>query len=164
EVYVLDAQFEGTSLAPALLSQSQDGPEWVVGEYLAEGVRSPSVMLRRGRHKFIRTPGDPDQLYDIEADPQELRNLADDPAAREVAEAMADELERQWDLTTLDAEVRESQRARRLVAAGLRPGAHTPWDHQPFVDASVQWVRGERAGAEHPSRLRPRGDLPEKES
>jgi choline-sulfatase len=158
-----DAEYEGTSLAPLLRGGAAGGPDWVAGEYLAEGVRAPSVMLRRGRHKFIRTPGDPDQLYDLDADRLELDNLAGDPAHAAVVEEMGAEVRRRWDLEALDAEVRESQRRRRLVAAGLRHGAQTPWDHQPFVDASVQWVRGERAGAEHPSRLRPRGDLPERE-
>jgi choline-sulfatase len=157
-----DAAFEGTSLAPLLRGEG-GGPDAVVGEYLAEGVRAPSVMIRRGRHKYIRTPGDPDQLFDLERDPQELENVADDPACRQVAEAMRGESERRWDLEAVERAVLESQRRRRLVADGLRPGAHTPWDHQPFVDASVQWVRGERAGAEHPGRLRPRGELPEKE-
>jgi choline-sulfatase len=160
-VDVADADLEGTSLVAALRGERGAGPPWVVGEYLAEGVRAPSVMLRRGRHKLIRTPGDPDQLYDLAADPRELRNLADDPAHEAVAAEMDAEVARRWDLEALDAAVRDSQRRRRLVAAGLRPGAHTPWDHQPLVDASVQWVRGERAGAEHPSRLRPRGELPE---
>jgi len=158
-----DAAFEGASLAPLLRGSGAGGPAWVAGEYLAEGVRAPSVMLRRGRHKFIRTPGDPDQLYDLDADLLELRNLAADPAHAAVMEEMETEVARRWDLEALNAEVRESQRRRRLVADGLRWGAQTPWDHQPFVDASVQWVRGERAGAEHPSRLRPRGDLPERE-
>ena len=158
-----DAEFEGVSLVRSLHGESEHGPAWVAAEYLAEGLRAPSVMLRRGRHKFIRTPGDPDQLYDLDADPVELRNLASDPAHSAVAQEMDAEVARRWDLDALDAEVRASQRRRRLVAAGLQPGAHTPWDHQPFVDASVQWVRGERAGAEHPSRLRPRGDLPERE-
>jgi choline-sulfatase len=154
-----DAGFEGTSLVPLLRGEG-GGPDAVIGEYMAEGVRSPSVMLRRDRHKLIRTPGDPDLLYDLEADPHELRNVADDPAQREVADAMGAEVERRWNLPAIAHDVLESQRRRRLVADGLRPGAHTPWDHQPFVDASVQWVRGERAGAEHPSRLRPRGELP----
>ncbi len=159
-----EARFEGTSLLGALQGAATDGgPDHVLAEYLAEGVRAPSVMIRRGRHKFIRTPGDPDQLYDLEADPHELENLAGADAARDVAAAMDAEVQRHWDLDALDAAVRDSQRERRVVAEGLRPGAHTPWDHQPFADASVQWVRGERAGAEHPSRLRPRGELPEKE-
>ena len=34
------------------------------------------VMIRRGRHKFVRCPGDPDQLFDVAADPRELTNLA----------------------------------------------------------------------------------------
>ena len=42
----------------------------------AEGAIAPIVMLRRGRFKFIHTPADPDQLYDVTADPLERKNLA----------------------------------------------------------------------------------------
>ena len=48
----------------------------VVGEYLAECVPAPMVMIRRGRWKFVHVPGDPDQLFDLDADPLELSNLA----------------------------------------------------------------------------------------
>ena len=33
-------------------------------------------MLRRGDFKFIHTPSDPDQLYNVTADPLERTNLA----------------------------------------------------------------------------------------
>ena len=40
-------------------------------------VRSrPLVMIKRGRYKFVHSPADPDQLYDLIEDPDELRNLA----------------------------------------------------------------------------------------
>ena len=76
------AEFEGTSLAAALTGES-DGPGEAVGEYLAEGVESPAVMIRRGRHKYIRCEGDPDLLYDLTEDPLELRNLAGEPTSAE---------------------------------------------------------------------------------
>ena len=36
-------------------------------------------MIRRGALKFIHSPADPDQLYDIERDPGERDNLAASP-------------------------------------------------------------------------------------
>ena len=47
-------------------------PGEAFAEYLAEGVRAPAVMIRRGRHKYVRCRGDPDLLYDLEADPHEV--------------------------------------------------------------------------------------------
>ena len=43
------------------------GVDEVIGEYTAEGARAPLMMIRRGTFKFVHSPGDPDQLYDIQA-------------------------------------------------------------------------------------------------
>ena len=53
-----------------------------------------------------------------------------------------------------------SQRERRLVARALAQGEHTPWDFQPFTDASVSYVRGGAAVHLRPGRSRPAGGLP----
>ena len=54
----------------------------MIGEYLAEGAIAPLVMIKRGRYKFVYSPADPDQLYDLAEDPDELRNLAPTAARR----------------------------------------------------------------------------------
>ena len=66
---------DGRSLLPHLLGPRRRHDE-VIGEYLAEGAIAPIVMIRRGRFKFIHSPADPDQLYDLAADPLERDNLA----------------------------------------------------------------------------------------
>jgi choline-sulfatase len=142
-----EAGFEGRTLATALHGGADDDAT-VTSEYLAEGVTHPAVMVRRGRYKLVRCPGDPDLLYDLEADPRELRDLAGDPAHARAREELQAEAERRWDLAALREDVLESQARRRIVAAALAAGAHTPWDHQPYVDASRQYVRG--PAAEHP--------------
>ena len=149
----------GTSLRPALEGTGR-APGWAVAEYLAEGVHAPAVMLRRGVHKYTRSPGDPDQLYDLESDPHELTNLAGEGGSADLLESFRAEAAERWDLDALGRDVLASQRRRRDVLAALERGAHTPWDFQPWSDASRQWVREVPAGRPRPWQLRPAGELP----
>jgi choline-sulfatase len=128
---------DGRSLAPALRGESL-GAGVVAAEYLAEGVTAPAVMLRRGHHKYIRCEGDPDQLYDLDADPLELDNRA--RAEPERCAELRAESERRWDLGALRERVLQSQEERRLVAGALRAGRPTSWNFLPRADG--EYVRG----------------------
>lgn len=48
-------------------------------------------MICDGRYKYIQRPGDLQQLYDLQEDPDELNNLANDAPNR--VRAMRDRLE-----------------------------------------------------------------------
>jgi choline-sulfatase len=135
----LGLALDGRSLAPHLGGGA--GHDEAIGEYLAEGAIAPIVMIRRGAFKFIHSPADPDQLYDLSRDPREHDNLAENPACAEVVADFRAEVAKRWNLPALDAEVRASQRRRRLVDAALNQGAIRSWDFQPFRDASKQYMR-----------------------
>ncbi|MDE1922346.1 MAG: choline-sulfatase [Gammaproteobacteria bacterium] len=132
----------GGSLVPALGGAA--GADQVIGEYLGEGAIAPVVMIRRGRHKFVHTRVDPDQLYDLVDDPLELRNLAAEPAHSASVRKFRTEVAERWDLATLEADVLSSQRRRHLVDASLRRGRYQPWDHQPMRDASRLYIRNDQ--------------------
>jgi len=132
-------ELDGRSLLPHL--GRSGGHDEVLGEYLAEGAIAPIVMIRRGRDKFIHCAADPDQLYDLCEDPDELRNLAVDRGA---ADPFRKEVLRIWALESLHAQVIASQRRRLLVAAALRSGRQSAWDYQPQFDASQQYVRNDK--------------------
>jgi choline-sulfatase len=126
------AGLDGRSLAPALAGAALPAAD-VVAEYLAEGVQAPAVMVVRGRHKLIWCPDDPPQLYDLSADPQELRNRADDEP--ELCAELRAEVQRRWDLEALHAAVLRSQDERRLVARALGTGRAENWSYVPPPDA-----------------------------
>jgi choline-sulfatase len=130
---------DGTSLLPLLEGASESPDATVAGEYLAESALAPMVMLRRGRWKFIHTVSDPDQLFDLEADPLELVNVAGDH--EDVVAAFLTEVRRRWDLDAVDRAVRESQQARLMVFRALQAGDVFPWDFQPLRPASQQYTR-----------------------
>jgi choline-sulfatase len=130
---------DGRSLLPHL-SGAPDHDE-VAAEYLAEGAIAPIVMIRRGRHKFIHSPADPDQLFDLESDPHEQANLAGDLASAGLVKGFRQEIAARWDLEILDREVRQSQRRRRAVGTALGTGVQTSWDFTPAYDASRRYIR-----------------------
>ncbi len=133
---------DGHSLAAQLAGGG--GMDEVIGEYAAEGAIAPLVMIKRGRYKFVHSPVDPDQLYDLQGDPDELHNLAADSRhAGRVQEFLA-EVARRWDLPAFHTAVIASQRRRHLVFDALRTGRYTPWDFQPARDASRRYVRNDQ--------------------
>jgi choline-sulfatase len=117
------------------------GHDEALGEYFAEGALAPLLMIRRGRYKYIRSRPDPEQLYDLLADPLEHNNLARDPAHGEALATLRAEALRRWDEDVLRQRVIASQRRRRLVWTALMKGRHTSWDHQPSIDASRSYMR-----------------------
>ena len=128
------APLVGASLKPFLDGDTPKAwPDTVYGEYLAEGATEPVFMIKRGALKLITAKGDPAQLFDTAADPNELTNLAGDLA--KVAPLLAEEAKR-WKSDAIHAEVVASQRARLLVQDALVKGRITPWDWEPRTDAS----------------------------
>lgn len=130
---------DGRSLLPQL--SGRGGHDEVLGEYLAEGVVFPLVMIRRGPYKFLHAPGDPDQLYDLETDPDEKVNLAEEARLGDVVAMFRTDVAKHWDLDAIDREVRLSQHRRLLVDSALTMGATKSWDFQPYKDASRQYLR-----------------------
>ncbi len=130
---------DGESLKPLGQGGTRSTP--VAMEYAAEGSNAPLVALRDGKWKYIRCDLDPDQLFDISADPAELINLANVEKHHEaLTQLRAKSLER-WDLKRFDAEVRESQARRWVVYEALRNGDYYPWDYQPLQKASERYMR-----------------------
>jgi choline-sulfatase len=95
-------------------------------------------MLRRGPWKFIHSPADPDQLFNLQDDPLELKNLA---TAHPLAKQFRAEVEARFDIPRINREVLESQQARLMMFEALKRGSHFPWDFQPLRDASEQYTR-----------------------
>ncbi|SFT47337.1 choline-sulfatase [Sedimentitalea nanhaiensis] len=130
---------DGQDLTP--LANGTERTEPVAMEYAAEGSDAPLVSLRYGKWKYNRCALDPDQLFDLEADPHELTNLAMDPVHQDTLHTLRAQSEARWDLERFDADVRASQARRWVVYEALRQGGYYPWDYQPLQKASERYMR-----------------------
>jgi choline-sulfatase len=137
------APIGGRSLLPALQGTAA-GPGEVIGEYLAEGAVAPVVMIRRRRYKFIHSPVDPDQLYDLANDPDERVNLATKADYAPQTREFRTEIANRWQLQNLHEAVIANQRQRHFVYPALRAGRFQPWDFQPLRDASRLYIRNDQ--------------------
>ena len=130
---------DGQSLLPLVAGAPRTAP--VLMEYAAEGSYAPMVAIREGRHKFVHCEIDPPQLFDLESDPGERVNLAEDPAHAGLVAEFTAKVRARWDMEKFDAAVRESQARRWVVYPALRNGAYYPWEFQPLQKASERYMR-----------------------
>ena len=130
---------DGENLVPLANGTERTAP--VAMEYAAEASYAPLVSMRYGKWKYNRCALDPDQLFDLEADPHELVNLAGKPEHAGTLQTLRAKSEARWDLDRFDAEVRASQARRWIVYEALRQGGYYPWDYQPLQQASERYMR-----------------------
>lgn len=141
DAHYLSAPVDGQSLAAPLITDEFDTERTVAAEYLAEGAIAPCLMLRRADYKYIASPADPEQLYNLAADPQELTNLAAGPAEAATLAAFRQQAAAHWDVDRVHAQVLASQKQRMLIHATLMYGQHASWDFQPHQDAAKRYMR-----------------------
>ncbi|HEV8032324.1 MAG TPA: sulfatase-like hydrolase/transferase [Stellaceae bacterium] len=88
-------------------------------EYHAAGAAAGAFLIRKGPFKYVCYVGMPPQLFDLDADPQETRDLARDPGYRALVADCDRELRRVVDPEKADALARADQAA-RIAAMGGR--------------------------------------------
>jgi choline-sulfatase len=90
---------------------------------------------------MTRSGDDPDQLFNLANDANEVTNLADDPACAPEQQRLEAFIGQKWNLKQYDFDVRRSQARRLVVYDALRNGHYYPWDFQPLQKASERYMR-----------------------
>lgn len=135
--------FDGASLVQLLHGQDVDWPDVAISEYTDMGVCAPCRMVRRGRHKYIYTHGNPAQLYDLENDPRELHNLAGGPDSSAVGRDLLQLVLRGWDPESVTERVLHSQKRRLFIDRVARDSGCFPnWSYVVRPDDARRFVRG----------------------
>jgi choline-sulfatase len=133
--------WNGQSLNSICHGDDSANMDCAISEYLAEGTGEPMLMIRSDRYKFIRCATDPDLLFDLDNDADELVNLAQSPAHAAVMQRFNDQAMNHWDAATIKQRVIDDQDRRRKVHAALSIGARQSWDYNPQRDASEEYTR-----------------------
>jgi choline-sulfatase len=91
----------------------------ILSEYHATGAATGAFMIRKGRFKYVYYAGMPPQLFDLDSDPQEARDLAREAGYAGLVADCEAALRRVVDPDAADALAKADQRA-RIAAFGGR--------------------------------------------
>ncbi len=105
-----DAGLAGASLLE-IANRADDPGRPVFSEYHAAGSRSGAFMLRKGRFKYIHYAGYAPELYDLEADPEELHDLSARASSRGVLSRFESELRAMLEPEAIDRRAKQDQQA-----------------------------------------------------
>jgi len=109
-------------ISPLALTAGKQAGRAVLSEYHAIGSTGGVTMLRKGRWKYVHCVRYRPQLFDLESDPEELVDLAGDPAHRARLSELEAELRRFCNPEEVDARARRRQ-AELLARYGGREAA-----------------------------------------
>jgi arylsulfatase A-like enzyme len=100
------ADMQGSNLAPVILGESKEGPDsaffQIFGPFDGGEVIAGWRGVRTERYMYARYETEPWVLYDLEADPYEMKNLANDPGSEAVRKELEAKLE-EWMQKTGDS-------------------------------------------------------------
>lgn len=99
------------------LLESPHADRMILSEYHATGSREAAFMVQDQRYKYLRYVSYPAQLYDRHNDPEELTDIAGDPASAPVIKRMEEALRAWLDPAEVDARAKRRQ-ADMLAANG----------------------------------------------
>jgi len=89
--------------------QKPDPERTVLSEYHGMGSTTGAFAIRAGRYKYVHYVKYPPQLYDLESDPEETRDLAADPACAGALEACRKRLYALCDPAAVDRRAKARQ-------------------------------------------------------
>ena len=150
---------DGFSLLPLICGEAGGEDRAVISEYSSEGVCAASRMVRAGPYKYVYTRGLAPMLFDLDADPDELNDLAGTAAYASVEAGLLQQALANWDPERVHARILASQKRRSYLArVAERSGRYPNWAYQPYVDESKRYIRG--AGGAGPTAVKGRARLP----
>ena len=141
EKFELIDHCDGNSLVNLLHGDDHAWKDEALIEFTSEGVYAPAFILRKGKYKYIYCEGDPGILFDLESDPNELRNLCKEPEFASLAQELESEIITRFNPVAVKSSVLASQKRRLFLHSTLLKGSYTSWDYQVRKDASKQYVR-----------------------
>jgi len=119
-------EIDGESLLPVLRDGASLGRDSIFAEFHGMQYGLCSLrMVRDERHKYVLNANDRPELYDLGADPDEMRNVAGTPAAAADEERMYGKLLR-WMQTTKDPLLKTIW-GHAAYDPAYRPPAGSPW-------------------------------------
>ena len=124
-----------------LATASNDPDRVAFSEYYAAGADRASFMIRKGKYKFITYVGYEPELFDLEKDPEELSNLAQDAAYAEVVRQYDSTLRSMVDPEGLDKMafldqsvlVEKNGGREKVTAKGAIQGSPVPGERAEYV-------------------------------
>ncbi len=137
-----EPELPGSSLFA--LANEEDAERTVFGEYHGVGTRNGTYMLRDGTFKYIYYVDGAPMLFDMKADPDELHDLAGDPAYREVLGRFEASLREIVDPERVDAEAKAAQAARIEAAGGAEAvRSRGTFDNSPIPGEKAEFFTRE---------------------
>lgn len=137
------SEIDGQSLLPALEGNIIQMNDVIISEFAADGSTGPSRMVKKGSWKLMWLEGEDTLLYNIEDDPNELNNLANNSDYQAKRKELEDILFTGFKPDELRVSITKSQRER--LAVHRATGGSPTYVNLVRMDDDTRYIRN--AGA-----------------